>query len=99
MLQKMAQEPQGNKGCETADQSTSSTSRLLARGLLSTGFLQQNQRYKEGHKVCVCCKQKEGNLAIARLYWNLPLYTLRSVTQNFVLKLFQNFHHTKAAEQ
>ena len=93
MLQKMAQEPQGNKGCETADQSTvSSTGRLLARGLLSTGFLQQNQRYKAGHKVFVCCKQKDGNLAIARLYRNLPLYTLRSVTKDFVLKLFQNFH-------
>jgi len=33
MLQKLAQGPQGNKGCETADQSTvSSTDRLLARG-------------------------------------------------------------------
>jgi len=33
MLQKLARGPQGNKGCETADQSTvSSTARLLARG-------------------------------------------------------------------
>jgi len=33
MLQKLAQGPQGNKGCETADQLiVSSTGRLLARG-------------------------------------------------------------------
>jgi hypothetical protein len=32
ILQKLAQRPQSNKGCETADQSTvSSTDRLLAR--------------------------------------------------------------------
>jgi len=35
MLQKVAQGPQGNMGCETADQSTvSSRGRLLARGHL-----------------------------------------------------------------
>ena len=48
MLQKLAQGPQGNKGCETADQTTVNLQAdYRQENILSTGLLQQNQR-------CMC---------------------------------------------
>ena len=85
MLQKLARGPQGNMDVKQQTNRQYILQVDYWKDILPPGFLQQNQSYKAGQKVYVWCKQKEGNLAMMRLYKNSPLYTLRSVTQNFVL--------------